>query len=204
MARRGTRGGRKSKRDEPEIVEGFPTDDPRSTNRLERALRAAELEDAAGPDGEGPREETSSSSSEVPPPDPAALVAFTETLRGQALKIYAGVIGLDVTEPRVAAVFTFSESERRTLELWAPYAAKYVPVLIGQSDEVGAWIYVGTTVASLWTGMGELRRLAPKKARNASDPFPGPGDPKSSSATPSPSSSPLEVLESFPAPPDGR
>lgn len=188
MAKRGTRAGRKKKREGSKLERELnrPIDDrderePRS-GRLERALRSAELEDGAGVSEEDSRVEEASTSSAVPPPDPAALVAFTETLRGQALKIYAGVVGVDVTDPRAVDVFTFTQDERRTLELWAPYAAKYVPVLIGQSEEVGAWIFVGVNVASLWTGMAHLRRLAPKKARNASDTFPGPGDPDLSRA----------------------
>jgi len=172
MAKNGTRAGRRSilasEETGPEPVSGADGEGTASSPRLERALRSAELDDGDEPDAEGDDGLPSS----VPPPDPEELVAFTETVRGQALKLYAGVVGLSPDDPRVEAVLTFTERERATLKLWAPYAAKYVPILIGKSEEVGAWIFVGVNVASLWTGMATLRRMAPKKtARDPSDRF---------------------------------
>jgi len=179
MARNGTSMGRKKSAEAP--GDSSRTDAPRSdadgpstSARLERALRSSSG-DGPAPDEDADAEPLEGS---IPPPDPEALVAFTETVRRQALKMYAGVVGANPDDERVARVFEFTEDERRTLLLWAPYAAKYVPVLVGKSDEVGAWIYVGVNIASLWTGMAALRRLAPRKeTRSSGDRFAGPGDP---------------------------
>jgi len=174
MAKNGTRQGRKGRAELEAAGEEPSFERSESTARLDSALRSAELEGGAANGDEEP-ESSSAPESDIPPPDPATLVAFTETIRGQALKMYAGVVGVDPLDPRAASVFTLSDEERNTLLLWAPYAAKYVPVLVGRSDEVGAWMYVGATVANLWTAMATLRRLAPKPIREPEQVFPGPG-----------------------------
>jgi transposase-like protein len=184
MAKNGTRTGRRSNAERAALGLEPPPDREASTARLDRALRSAELED--GPADED--EEPSSSSAEpgpIPVPAPDELVAFVETVRGQALKFYAGVLGVDVDDPRATRLLEFTEGERKTLALWAPYAARYVPALVGNSEEVGAWIFVGVNVASLWGAMGALRRLAPVQATR------NPGDLFGQAATPS--SSPLDA-----------
>jgi transposase-like protein len=173
MAKNGTRVGRKSLAPEEAGTASDSSavgsdEGPASSPRLERALRSAELDNGA----ESDEDESDPIGGAIPPPDPEELVAFTETVRGQMLKLYAGVVGLSPDDPRVELVLSFTDRERATLKLWAPYAAKYVPVLIGKSEEVGAWIFVGVNVASLWTGMATLRRMAPKKtARDPADRF---------------------------------
>jgi hypothetical protein len=180
MARNGTQAGRKKgPRVDPlggtretgtgeHDAEGV---DPGPSDRLRRALRSAEL-GGDEPGDEEPGDDEGGEGSSIPPPGPDEIVAFTETVRGQVLKLYGAVLGLNAEDPRVEALLTFTEQERASLRLWAPYAAKYVPLLIGKSEEIGAWVFVGVNVASLWAAMAKLRRLAPKKKhRDPNDPF---------------------------------
>ncbi len=176
MAQNGTRQGRRSA-EEIRATGGEPDfSRAESTKRLEDALGAAGLD--GGAPGDEPAANGEADASDVPPPDPAALVAMVETVRGMALKLSAAVVGVDPDDARASSLFTFTEPERATLGLWAPYAAKYVPLLVRNQDEVGAWAFVGVTAASTWSAMAALRRLAPApEPRAPSDRFRGPGDP---------------------------
>jgi len=178
MEQNGTSMGRKPGKAADRADEDSDSEQETRSARLDQALKAATLENGAA--GDDAKEEAPPGGS-VPPPDAAQLVAFVETLRAQALKLYCGVLGVDSRDAFVEEVLTFSKAERASLEVWAPYAAKYVPAIVGNDEKVGAWIFVGITASSLWNGMADLRRLAPKKKpREPEETFTGPGDPSSS------------------------
>lgn len=188
MAKRGTKAGRPKSGDrhvarEPLAHEATDSAAPRGS-RLRSALAAAGLEDGEPIDDDrdddaidGPPIDGLASS--VAPPTPEQLVAMTETIRGMGLRIYAGIVRVDTKDPRAAALFSLTKDERETLMVWAPWACRYVPALVSNSEQVGAWIYVGITAASLWTAMGELRTIAKvERARDPREGFRGPGDPR--------------------------
>lgn len=179
MAKRGTRQGRKSDAERlARAVDrrGGPEAEPASpvgSGRLEAAFRAAGVEEEHGDELEGGGDgEASSSTFQAPAPSPDELVAVCETMRGLGLRIYCGVAGIDERNEEAERLFTFTDRERETLKVWAPFAAEYVPALLSNSREVGACIFLGINVASLWSAMRRLRAMAPKpEARKPGDPF---------------------------------
>lgn len=185
MEKNGTSMGRKPGKVEARKAGDSDSEEETRSSRLNRALTAASLEN-----GEDDKGEDTPPGESTPPPDPAQLVAFVETLRGQALKFYCGVLAVDSRDALVEQILTFTPAERASLELWAPYAAKYVPAIIGNEERIGAWIFLGTTAMSLWNGMAEIRHFAPKKkTRGPEETFPPKGP---ETAPPSP------VVESHP------
>lgn len=168
------------------ILEDSPAaDTERAPNaaRLERAKQSAgvaQREDAGEvsdlPDSPG-------SSTPARPPTPEELVALCEALRMVGLRTYAGIIGADLDSPDVQAVFVFSESEKVALRLAAPYAAKYVPQVLGESDVVGAVGFVLIFAGSL-VGAAQALRESVRERGSRGATAPSEGSPLGSAAIP--------------------
>jgi hypothetical protein len=160
----------------------FPSDDVTGKNeeRLRRARKSAGIGGvlAGAPSvGESTDEEETSS---IPAPSPDELVALCETIRALGLRTYAGILGVDVSDKRVEAVFAMSEAEKTALRMAAPYAAKYVPALVGHSDASGAVVFVAIFALSIVSSSAVIREVA-REAKAVEEARPAEGSPVGSS-----------------------
>ena len=146
------------------------TDAPSSSSdvhgaRAERLKRARQSAGIDGPPEDGSEQGgtfsgTDDDSASIPAPSPEELVALCETFRALGMRTYAGILGVDLEDPRVVATFTFTEGEKIALRMSAPYATKYVPALIGESDVAGAIAFVGVLTLSMVNASAAIRAVA--------------------------------------------
>lgn len=177
-----TKAGRGKKKKKRSVFASSNRDDSDGSSGpdLERALSSAGLDQTRG-DGE----DGGSASSDTPhvepgpAPTPEVLVALAEVVTGQLKRFYAGFAGCDITDPRVSDLFRFNVETRQSLELCAPYAAAYMPWVLGQSEKIGAIGFAAILAGSTWSDLKALKELAPREAEvvNPNVPTPAPAQP---------------------------
>jgi hypothetical protein len=96
----------------------------------------------------------------VAPPTPAQLVEQVEALKGLLVGTLADASKVRLTKAQADTLCSFTEAERRNLEQLAPFAAQYVPKLLGADPRYAAGAFVVLFGWSVWSSVKELKRMA--------------------------------------------
>ena len=135
---------------------------------IQRALESAgftgnpEANAGAGPNDSG-ESESGIPSVDIDPPDPPMpeikpedLVAFSELIVTKIPETYAAMRGIEIPSDKLA----FTEKERQSLMLTAPYACQFAPPIMAKMPVAMACVFLGTLVLSAITRLGMVKRIA--------------------------------------------
>lgn len=104
-----------------------------------------------------------------PPPkpiDPEALIAVAQVAKAMVVTTVAGIYKVQLSEKESAVLCGFSEPERKSLELLAPYAAEYSGEMGNYAKPVMALLFVGAVGFSTVNSIKAIKSKAPPKSVN--------------------------------------
>jgi len=90
------------------------------------------------------------------------MVALAAVVREQLLRLTAGVMGLDVSHPRVREICELSDETRAALEPWAEYVAARFPQMASESQDLPLYMFAGILGSSCVNAGFEFWRMKAK------------------------------------------
>jgi hypothetical protein len=116
--------------------------------------------DPPPPAAEFPAPDPGAAPPPIPPPSGAELIGMVECVHQLAVSGIASIHGVELSDQAFERFATFLPRERRALQMFAPYAARFVPGVLGNFDKLAAGAFLLFWAMSLARSYKSISKLA--------------------------------------------